>query len=206
MYHLLIVEDQTIVLDGLSRALDGQDDFMISGKLKDANDILPTLRKGPIDLLLADIMTANQHNTLDFLPAIKAAFPSLKIVLMTGLPEVSFFERAKKAGVDSFVYKNISIDELLGVLSNTMKGYEIYPKASRDNEWLQELTEVEMQIVRLACHGYTRKEISESLSMSDGYTKNHISDILLKSGFESLSKLAIYCVSNHLIVPENDQP
>ena len=121
---------------------------------------------------------------------------------MTGLPEITFVERAREAGVDSFVYKNVGTSELLGIIRSTMEGYSTFPLAKRsiipDGV---ELTPVEIDILRLVCESKTRKEIAQELYLSEGTVKRHISEILAKTGYDNILRLAVHAVSNGLIVP-----
>ena len=130
---------------------------------------------------------------------------------MTGMPEITFIEQARAAHVDSFVYKNVSTEELLYIVRSTMDGYSTYPHA-QDNLFSDtaSLSETEINILRLVCETKTRKEIAAELYMSEGTVKRHISEILAKTGYDNVLRLAVHAVSNGLIVPRmnnavNDQ-
>lgn len=75
------------------------------------------------------------------------------------------------------------------------------------NATIIKLTEEEMQILRLVCEAKGRKEIAEALYMSEGTVKRRISEILAKTGYRSILKLAVHAVSNGYIVPrvKNDE-
>ncbi len=201
--NILLCEDQDILLDGLKNSLNKEKDIKVVRAVSDADEILAALGEGEYDLLLADIITANRHNTLDYLPAIKERYPSLKIALITGFPDVSFMEKARKAGVNSFLYKNVPFKELVNVIRNTTQGYSIYPTSEKTNgELLAQLTPGEMKVLRLFCAGNDRTEIAKILSISISSVKNHISSILQKTGFPNLVKLGMYVVKEGLILPE----
>jgi two-component system, NarL family, vancomycin resistance associated response regulator VraR len=203
MINLLLVEDQNILLDGLSIAL--QKDFNIVGKLSSANDIIKFLSTNTVDVVLSDICTTN-CNCLDVVESIKKSFPKVKIILMTGILELSFIQRANELGVDSFIYKNISLDGMKNAIISTYQGYKIYPNSmpSKKTEIFDNLTDREINIFREYCKGLTRKEIAQKFNYSESTIKQIFSAILDKTDFDNMTKLAIYAVSNGFII-NNDK-
>lgn len=201
MIKLLVVEDQQILLDSISSALDNSPGFKVVGKLTDSKEIMPFLKTNPVDLILTDICTGDKTNSLDYIFEIKIHYPNIKIVVMTGLPEISFINRAKEAGADSFIYKNIAMDYLVFSLRGTLDGYNIYPDSDTNYDRFYHLNAQEIRIVRFFCQGYNRKEIAEQMYLSENSIKSYISIILSKTNFPSMTKLAIYAIKNNFIVP-----
>ena len=117
---------------------------------------------------------------------------------------------AKQIGIESFIYKNISKDSLVSTVKNTANGYSIYPNSNRkentSDSILSELTDKEMQILKLYCRLLDKDAVAEALSISPRTLKSHIHSIYDKTGFNNLAKLAIYCVSNGFIVSNLDEP
>ena len=96
---ILLCEDQEFVSEGIANALNNEPNFEVVETLLDAQDIAPTLEKIKVDIVITDIITKNKHNVLDYIPQIKEKFPQVKIITITGFPDISFMEKAKKAGV-----------------------------------------------------------------------------------------------------------
>jgi len=198
---ILICEDQAILLDGLILALSKEKSFEVVASIKNAKDISRTLKEVKCDLVLTDIITEEKNNALNYIKEIRDAYPNLKIVAITGFPDISFMEKAKNVGVNSFVYKNISTEELVSVIKNTSTGYSVFPNNEKTKDLIvSTLTETELKIVRLYSSGLEREEIAKELFMSNSSLKSHISQILLKTGFPSLARVAIYAISNGLVV------
>ena len=199
--RILICEDQAILLDGLILALSKEKSFEVVASIKNAKDISRTLKEVKCDLVLTDIITEEKNNALNYIKEIRDAYPNLKIVAITGFPDISFMEKAKNVGVNSFVYKNISTEELVSVIKNTSTGYSVFPNNEKTKDLIvSTLTETELKIVRLYSSGLEREEIAKELFMSNSSLKSHISQILLKTGFPSLARVAIYAISNGLVV------
>ena len=200
---ILLCEDQEIVSEGIANSLSKLDNFEIVKILANAKDILSSLKENEIDVILTDIITENKNNVLDFIPEIKKEFPNVKIITITGFPDITFMDKAKKAGVNSFIYKNVSTKELVSLINNTFYGYYVYPSEKVTNDLIiSSLNDTELKILRLYISGVEREDIAEKLYMSNSSLKAHISSILQKTGFPSLARVAIYAVSNSLILPE----
>ena len=201
MIKILIVEDQKILLDGLANSLNAIEDFSIVGKLTDIADSIEFLKKNKVDLLLTDIRTENGNNSLNYIGDIKKDHPGISIIVMTSLPEISFAEKAKENGADSFIYKNISLDEMVSIIKSTSSGYNVFPENTKKSvSGFSTLSKQELRVLRLYCEGYDRAEIAEVLSISENSVKFHIRNMLEKTQFASMSRLAIYAVSNNLII------
>ena len=203
--RIIIIEDQTMLRDSLACAVSAQPDMEVVGILSDAAQVMDaTMRLHP-DLLLMDVCTENDSSGIVAARKVKQDHPEVRIVIMTGMPEITFVKQAQEAGVDSFVYKNVGTAELLGVLRSTMEGYSTFPRKQTGKfSGASALTEEEVAILRLVCETKTRKEIAAELLLSVGTVKRRISEILAKTGYDSILKLAVHVVSNGYIVPRID--
>lgn len=198
---VLLVEDQDLLLDGMSLSLEASGEIEIVGKFKDIADYFNIEDRKNIDVILTDVCCANNHNSIDFIKEIKEDNSSIKIVMMTSVMEMSFIDRAKNAGADSFVYKTIPTKELITIIHNVMNGYGTFPISKKEEIFfLKDLTDKELNIIRLYCQGNNRKEIAQKLSFSESTIKNIITLILEKTGFASMSKFAIWLMQNGFIV------
>ena len=200
---LIICEKQKILLDGLALSLSKEKTFEIAGLVTSSNQILKTLKETNADLILSDIISDEDVDFLDIVKNIRSTYPNVKIVVFTNSPDIIFMENSRKVGVDSFVYKNISTEELISVIKNTYSGYSVYPTSDRvGNMLLSNLSKIEISILRLYCNGKEKDEICSALSLSRSALKSHISQILQKTGFPSMSRITEYAVSVGLIFPE----
>jgi DNA-binding NarL/FixJ family response regulator len=148
-----------------------------------------------------DVMTKNDSNGIDFAAQIRKEMPEIKIVIMTGLPEITFADKAKEASVHSFMNKDGGKEYLLFVIHNTMQGNGIYPGQSDNKPFDKQFTERELAVLRLICQGKTRNDVIKELAMSESLVKKIIATILKKTCFNSINKFAVYAVSKGLITP-----
>ena len=200
MIKILIVEDQTMLRDSLEYVIGGQSDMEVAGVTDDASKAPELCRKLMPDLVLMDVITENDANGITFAAQIRQELPDIKIVIMTALPEITFIEEARKARAHSYIYKNAGNDHLFYVIRSTMKGIGIYPGPEDKQPFAAQFTEKEIAVIRLVCRGKSRNEIVRELGLSESTIKPIITSILDKTGFDSISKFAIYAVSRGLIV------
>ncbi len=157
------------------------------------------------DLILTDICTLENSNGITNGKKIKDKYKNkVKVLAMTGVQDITFLEKAKEANLDGFIYKNIDTNILITTIEQVLNGYKVFPdniKAKKEHQNLKKLTKKELEILTLLCSGKERPEIATILNITTGTLKNHISAILNKMEFESISKLLIFCISNGYIVP-----
>jgi DNA-binding NarL/FixJ family response regulator len=202
MIKILIVEDQAMLRESLEHVIGEQSDMEVAGSTDDAANAPELCRKLQPDLVLMDVVTKNNSSGITYTAHIRKEFPDIKIVIMTALPEITFAEEARKAGAHSFMDKDMGNDHLFHVIRNTMKGYSIYSGPSDRLPFTARFTEKEIAVIRLVCQGMARDEMAAKLGVSESMIKQHITSILDKTGFDSISKFAIYAVGEGLIVPE----
>lgn len=202
MIRVVLIEDQTMLRESLAFAIDAQEDMQTVATLANAADALDAAKEHAPDLMLMDVCTEDDASGIAAAAQVKREMPEVRVVIMTGIPEITFIEQAHAAGADSFVYKNVGTTELLSIIRSTMEGYSTFPAAQLGDETLEELDEEEIEILRLVCENKSRKEIANELFLSEGTVKRRISGILSKTGYDSIMKLAVHAVSDGYIVPK----
>jgi len=174
--------------------------------IADASEALGVALKERPDMILMDVCTEHDSNGIVAAARIKEQLPECRVIIMTGMPEITFVDQAREAGVDSFVYKNVGIDELFAVMRSTLAGYCTFPKPPESIfSGTAALDDVELSILRLACEGKSRREIAAELFMSEGTIKRRISEILSKTGYDNIMRLAVHAVTEGSIVPNMER-
>ena len=202
MIEVMIVEDQAMLRESLAQTIESQEDMHVAACLADAADAPGRAADTGCGLVLMDVCTEHDSNGIVAARRIKEANPAVRVVIMTGMPEITFIEQARNAGVDSFVYKNVGTAELIAVIRSTMEGYSTFPRPqSNALSGAAALTDVEISILRLVCEAKTRKEIAAELYMSEGTVKRRIGEILAKTGYDNILRLAVHAVAEGNIVP-----
>lgn len=203
-YSVMIVEDQQMPKTLFSHYINSSKNFYLQIAIENASiaDIVCT--KMPVDLILMDVVTENGESGLVAAEKIKKKFPNIKIIIVTSMPECSYIKRAKKIGVEGFWYKEINEQPILSIMEKVINGEIVYPEQLQPVKvglaLSNEFTEKELIILRLILGGYSNVEIAQKLGVSAGVIKNHVANMLLKTGFRSRTQLAVRARETGLVI------
>jgi len=211
MIKILVVDDQVLFRDALVKLINSQPDMKVAAAASEAKEAPALCEKIMPDLVLMDILTdpipQNLFETagptgISVTAQIRKEFPHIKVIIMTGLSEVTIFNAAKKAGAHSFIYKNIHDEKFLSTIRDTMAGTYTFPETVPSQmPFPVSFDEREMKVLRLFCQGKTRPEIASELCVSEALVKAIITSLLNKTGFDSVLRLAVYLTSSGYILP-----
>ncbi|MDD6489510.1 MAG: response regulator transcription factor [Clostridia bacterium] len=205
MKKVLIVEDQRMPRENMERVLADSGKYELVASINGADVAFAKCRQQHIDLILMDVCTAGNKDGIEAAAEIKAEFPHIKIIIVTSMVEVSYLERARAAKVDSFWYKDISPETLIDVIDRTMNGEHLFPDKTPNVKLgladSTELTDKEIQVLRLVCDGLDYGEIAEKLNISVNTVKTHVSHILQRTGYANKTRLAIAVTNKKFIIP-----
>lgn len=202
--RVLIVEDQAMPRKMFEMTISSSPDFELVASIENANLADIYCLRGDVDLIVMDIVTKDGASGLEASKKIKEKFPHVKIIVATSMPEYSFVDYARKVGVDSFCYKDSILDDMLGIMKRTMEGEIIYPKQTPviplGTALSSDLTQRELEVLKLMTGGYTNTEIGEKLFISLGTVKTHIQSMLDKTNFRNRTELAVKARESGIVI------
>ena len=203
-YKVMIVEDQTMPRQLFELRVQSSERFEVAISIDNAAMADIYCLKYPVDLILMDVITRNGESGLDAAARIKRAFPKIRIVIVTSMPEYSYLSRARAIGVESFWYKEGQRESLMEIMERTMNGESIYPDATPELRLglasSYDFTERELEVLREMTGGDTNQEIAERLHMSVATVKTHILNMLGKTGFRNRTELAVRARESGLVI------
>lgn len=194
MTKVLIVEDHDILAESLKTIL--TDDFEVVGVVKDAKLTFLYCQKFKPDLILMDILTANNSSGIDACSDIKEKFENIKILFITGFDGAGYIKRGIEAKGDGYITKDKSKDEILSAINKVMNGEKVFPIIDSQKEDTQGLTSKEQEVLFYVCEGLTRGEIAEKMFISEATVKTHLGNLFFKTNTRNRTELAIYAVTN----------
>ena len=203
-YKVMIVEDQTMPRQLFELRVQASERFEVAISIDNAAMADIYCLRVPVDLILMDVITRDGESGLDAAARIKRAFPQIKIVVVTSMPECSYLDRARAIGIESFWYKEDPHGNLLDIMERTMDGESIYPDAPPELRLglasSYDFTERELEVLREITGGDTNQEIAEHLHMSVATVKTHILNMLSKTGFRNRTELAVRARESGLVI------
>ncbi len=203
-YKVMIVEDQTMPRQLFELRIQASELFEAALSIDNAAMADVYCLKYPVDLILMDVVTCGGESGLDAAARIKRAFPQIKIVIVTSMPECSYLNRAHTIGVESFWYKEDQTADLMDVMARTMRGESVYPSATPELRLglasSYDFTARELEVLREMTGGDTNQEIADRLHMSVATVKSHILSMLGKTGFRNRTELAVRARESGLVI------
>lgn len=200
-YKIGIVDDHNIIIDGLEMLLSFEKDIEISKTYNDGYELIEDIRNNNVqfDLILMDLMMP-KISGLDCSKILKKEFPQIKIMILSMNCDAKVInELINNIGVEGYLSKSVSRKELVESIDLVRKGYihlsneanlclENYREKLIQNEHIK-LSSREKDIVKLMMEGFTNREISEKLFISESTVETHRKNIYRKTDTHSLPKL-----------------
>jgi len=196
MIKVLIVDDQTLMRDGLKTILDLEDDIKVVATAKDGEDAIEKVKNEEPNVILMDIRMPVK-NGVESTKIIKEDFKNIKIIMLTTFQDDEYIIEALANGADGYLLKDIQGDNLIQAIRDVYNGQlminpqiamklaQYVKKSTVSEKHVTEsfdLSERELEVVRLMVKGFTNKKISKELFISEGTVKNYISSIYSKIG------------------------
>lgn len=203
--HILLVDDHAIVREGLRTFISTEPGMEVVGEaangleaIKKACDLQP-------DVILMD-MAMPQMGGLEAILKIKEVCPEAKILVLTSFSDDDTVFPAIKAGALGYLLKNASPERLLNAIRDVYQGKSAI-SADIANKLIQEmqrqsnlpltkdpLTERELDVIKLVAQGMTNFEIAETLVITEGTVRTHVSSILSKLHLANRTQAALYAL------------
>ena len=205
-YRVVIAEDFRMIREILESAVEQTEGFELAASFPTALQAVRYFDKNTADLVLMDVLIPGSMNGLDAAALIKEKDPSVKIIVITSMPELSYEKRAKELGAEGFWQKEVQEQSIQEIMKRVMDGEIVYPteqiQINIGNANSTEFTEREIEILRELVSGASNKEIAEKLFIDSSTVKMHISNMLAKTGFHSRLELAVKARHYGLVISE----
>jgi DNA-binding NarL/FixJ family response regulator len=208
--RLLLADDHDIVVEGLRRVLD-QPDLEVAGVVNDGRSLLRAAKEIQPDIIIADI-TLPLLNGIDAARQIRQTNADVKIIFLTGHPDVTFATEALAAGGTGYVLKSSAGNELVTAIREAAKGRTYVTESiaesvkqglsARSNTWrspLDKLTSRQREVLQLLAEGRQVKEIAVKLHLSPRTVEFHKYRIMDELGLRTTAELSRYAARHGMV-------
>ena len=202
--RLLLVDDQDVVRIGIGAIISMDDHIEVIGTAADGEEAVYLVEQHKPDLVLMDLKMPVM-NGIQATRLIKEKFPETKVLVLTTYDADEWVFDAIRAGAEGYLLKDSSREELLKGIMDVMEGktavdpnvagklfqhvkQNITPTESKLTE---NLSERELEILKLIARGMNNRAIAETLFLSEGTVRNYVSGILAKLEVEDRTQAAI---------------
>lgn len=210
---VLLVDDHRVVRQGLRDFLELQDDIDVVGEAGSGEDGVKLAQEFLPDVVLQDLVLPGIDG-VEATRRIKAVSPSTRIIVLTSFADDDKVFPAIKAGAISYLLKDVQPEELARAIRAAQRNEAVlHPEVASklmqefnaprpaENQ-VEQLTEREMDVLRLIARGKSNKEIADTLIISEKTVKTHVSNILSKLHLADRTQAAIYALRQRLVPME----
>ncbi|MGB7096671.1 MAG: response regulator transcription factor [Anaerolineales bacterium] len=202
---ILLVDDHQVVRQGVRAFLDTQADFSVIAEAESGDEALRLADQHVPDVILMDLVLPGDVDGVEATRQVKRRSPRTQVVVLTSYHEDEYIFPAIRAGALSYVLKDIGPKELADVIRKAARGeavlhprvaarliQEIQGRRDLSTNPFTELSDREMEVLRLIAAGSSNAEIAEQLVISEKTVKGHVSNILSKLHLADRTQAAVY--------------
>lgn len=202
---ILIVDDHTVVRDGLNALLSAEPGMKVLGSAGDGVEAVKLAKELQPDVILLDLVMPRMDGVQATIE-IKKVCPQARVLVLTSFAENHMVFSAIKAGAIGYLMKDTSSDELIQAIRDTYMnkpalGPDIARKLMEDirgQELLAQdeasLTEREKEILQQMALGRTNQQIADDLVLSERTVRTHVTNILAKLGLSNRTQAVLYAL------------
>jgi DNA-binding NarL/FixJ family response regulator len=199
--RILIVEDQTLMRQGLKTILELESGFSVVGEATNGEDGVSVALHLKPDVMLMDVQMPKLSG-VEATAQICQQWPGAKVIILTTFNRDDYVFQAVRAGALGFLLKDAPADDLISTIRKVHAGEafiqpEIAARALRElmkpvapAAEADALSDREREVLALLAQGKSNKDIAEQLFITEGTVKNHVSNILSKLQAENRTHAA----------------
>jgi DNA-binding NarL/FixJ family response regulator len=212
-HRVIIVEDHTILRDGLRSLLESHSEFQIVGEASDGREAVRVVERLQPDLALMDLSMPRMDG-IEAIREIKKQWPKTRVLALTVHNTEEYIMATLEAGADGYLLKDATHTELInavrivlsgnrylcpGISEKIIEGYLQGRKITKTQSVWETLTPREREILKLIGEGYKNKEIAEHLFISVKTVEKHRSNLMEKLQLHNSATLTAYALKKGLI-------
>jgi NarL family two-component system response regulator LiaR len=207
--RILVVEDQSVVREGVVAILSLQTDLEVVGEAGDGIQAVEVARKTRPDVVLLDMVMPRQDG-LSTIPQLKEVAPAARILVLTSFAESNRVYQAIKAGALGYLLKDTTRTQLLQSIRDVARGQaSLHPsiamKVIHEIDHSQEYTDLgepltrrELETLRLIARGLSNQEIAAVLVVHERTIAKYVSSVLDKLHLANRTQAALYAIKEGL--------
>ena len=206
--RLLLIEDNSLLHDGIVSMLKNQDDIKIVVAPKKNENLLIKIGRLKPNIILLDLGLRNR-NSLNIVEIVKKDFPDAKVIVMDLAPVPGDVDLFVKAGASGFILKDATPDDFIATIRAVAEGANVIPPNLTQSLFSQivenavngngikhegavRMTKREREVIKLIGDGINNKEIGKQLRISNFTVKSHIHNIMEKLALHKRMEVADY--------------
>lgn len=202
LIRILISDDHPFMREGLAAVIEYKPDMTVVGQACNGYEAVALFRQHQPDVTLMDLRMPKLSG-VEAIVAIHAKFPNARIIVLTTYDGDEDIYRGLRAGAKGYILKDAEPDELLSAIRAVHSGQQYIPPAVgaklAERIGSPELSDRELEVLRLMATGKSNLEISTALLIAEGTVKFHAKNILSKLGVGDRTQAMIVALKRGII-------
>lgn len=208
MINVILADDVQILRSGLRAVLASDSEINVVGEASNGKEAYEMCVRLQPDVVLMDMRMPDYDGGYGT-RKIKDTLPDIKVLVLTTFDDKETVEKAISSGADGYILKEMDNDKIINSIKAVSGGINvfcdnIFQSIKRDVFVQQDaknfdLTDREIDFLKLICEGADNKEISQKLFLAEGTVRNGISRLLEKLGLKDRTQLAVFAIKNNII-------
>lgn len=214
---ILLVDDHTLVREGFAKMLELEQDLIVAGQASNCEEALKQAGTLNPDIVLMDIRLPGK-NGIETTKIIKERFPKVEVIILSMYDEDEYVFESIKAGASGYVLKDISKDELVRAIRVVHSGESLIQPAlakkvlkefahlakgtqvqEQKHSLIRELSDREVEVLKLVAEGNSNKEIADKLSISEKTVKAHLRSTFRKLEVSDRAQAVAYAMRKGIV-------
>jgi DNA-binding NarL/FixJ family response regulator len=207
---ILITDDHPVVREGLMAMLSREGDFNVIGEAKDGVEAVNKARELRPDVVLMDLRMPEMDG-VEAMRQIRSTMPDIKFIILTTYSDDDYIFSGIEAGARAYLLKDAPREDLFKAIRSVYRGESLiqpvvasklldrFSQLSRRAPSGEELSERELEVLRLMAKGAANKEISAKLNIAQSTVKTHITNIFQKLGVNDRTEAVTQALKKGLI-------
>ncbi|SFW13465.1 response regulator transcription factor [Ruminococcus flavefaciens] len=208
MINVILADDVKILRAGLKAVLVSDEDINVVAEASDGKEAYEMCVRYKPDVVLMDMRMPDYDGGYGT-RKIKDTLPDIKVLVLTTFDDKETVEKAISSGADGYILKEMDNDKIINSIKAVAGGINVFCnnifRSIKKDVLLQQdgknfdLSERDVNILRLICDGLDNKEIASQLFLAEGTVRNSVSKLLEKLNVKDRTQLAVFAIKNNLI-------
>ncbi|NPD45395.1 MULTISPECIES: response regulator transcription factor [unclassified Lentimicrobium] len=212
---IILVDDHQLVRDGIKSLISDSFGIDIIGEASNSVELFKQLHQVMPDVILMDISLPNMSG-IEITKILKKDYPKIKILMLSMYTSEDFIFNGLKAGINGYLPKNTTRDELLLAIEEVHNGREYFSKSisniilksfvnsakygnNANDDKMSILTKRETEILKLVVEGVSNQHIADQLFISIRTVETHKTSIMKKLELNNTIDLVKFAIKNKII-------
>ncbi len=206
---VLVVDDHTVVRDGLTYILNAEPEFKVVGGAGNGQEAIEMVRYLQPDVVLMDLQMP-QLSGVEAIRRLREENENIKIIILTTFDTDEYIFEGIRAGARGYLLKDVPKEELCRAIRLVSQGqslvqpaitarlFELVAQGGPKNNEVS-LTERELEVLKLIARGDRNREIAATLGIGESTVKGYVTTLLQKLNVSDRTEAAMYAVQKGLI-------